>query len=96
MTKRLTLTLMLLFTFIILSACTPVKSVPVRTTEKVVEKLVPYRVEGASAVFLAHFECDSISRFPRMTVEEDSTEGRVNKEINYQEGTLKVQNFVPP
>lgn len=93
---RTILRLLVVLAPLALYSCRPIRQVPVRTETKIVEKLVPIRVDSATAVFVSKFDCDSVSNTPRMIIERDTTEGRINQTVTYDGGVLRVLSRVPP
>lgn len=94
---RTILRLLVVLAPLALYSCRPIiRQVPVRTETKIVEKLVPIRVDSATAVFVSKFDCDSVSNTPRMIIERDTIEGRINQTVTYDGGVLRVLSRVPP
>ena len=93
---RTILRLLVVLAPLALCSCRPIRQVPVRAETKIIEKLVPIRVDSATAVFVSKFDCDSTSGTPRMIIERDTTEGRINQTVTYDGGVLRVLSRVPP
>lgn len=66
---------------------TNVIEVPVNSTEKIIEKLVPVEVSGDSALISALFWCDSLNNVQMMLIDELKSKG-MNTSLIFQNGLL--------
>lgn len=80
----------LIISTLLLAGCrtkTNVIEVPVNSTEKIIEKLVPVEVSGDSALISALFWCDSLSNVQMMLIDELKSKG-MNTSLIFQNGLL--------
>lgn len=84
-----------LFIILLFLGCKSAKvtQIPVKTVERVTERLVPIEVPGDSAVLVALFECDSLNRVLLKEVK-DYKGSKVATGINFENGRLNYKaNF---
>ena len=66
-----------------------VVEVPIQYKEKVVERLVPYAVQGDSSALHALFKCDSLNNVVMTQLNEEK--GKAQSIINFEQGKLSYK-----
>lgn len=72
------------------SACNPVKNIPVSTTTKVVERLVPVEIPSDSSLIIALLECNENNEVILRELSEQKTAG-TKTEFNLENGKLSYK-----
>lgn len=73
----------------------PVIQVPIKTLERKITTLVPFYIQGDSALLRAVFECDSMNNV-LLKGFKDSKGGNVNTDLNFKDGALDYRADFKP
>lgn len=68
--------------------------VPVKTVEREVTRLIPYRLPGDSVLMQARFECDSANNVLMTSLEE--TKSKLTTAFKFRGGVLDYRAMKPP
>lgn len=91
--KKIAYIALLLFTLVGCKTRQPIIRVPVKTVERRVTTLVPFRIPGDSALLRAVFECDSLYNVLLKGISEQKG-GNVGSSVNFKDGALDYKaNF---